>query len=143
MKEVAYSRRYKKPLTLFMIDIDHFKNLNDTYGHQAGDHVLRRVSEVLAAGLREYDIVARYGGEEFSIILPATGKDTGATIAERLRASVEKQKYRHKDKSIPVTISLGVASYPEDGDSPEGLISAADKALYAAKESGRNQVHIW
>lgn len=142
-KEVAYSRRYKKPLTIFMLDIDFFKRLNDTYGHQAGDHVLRKVGDLLMKALREYDIVARYGGEEFSIILPTTPKAKGASIAERLRASVAESKFQHRDRTIPVSVSIGVSSFPEDASSPEGLVSAADKALYRAKEAGRNQVSVW
>lgn len=142
-KEVSYSKRYRKPLTIFMVDIDFFKQLNDSYGHQAGDLVLRKVSGTLSDALREYDVVARYGGEEFSVILPTTGKAKGATIAERLRSSVAQTDFKHRDRSIPVTISVGVASFPEDGDSPESLLASADKALYRAKEAGRNQVQVW
>ncbi len=141
-EEVAYSKRYSKPLTVVMLDIDFFKNLNDTYGHQAGDHVLVKVSGLLSEALREYDVVARYGGEEFSVILPTTPKQKGASIAERLRVSVADHDFNHKGKEISTSISLGVASFPEDGDSPESLIAAADKALYRAKEYGRNQVSV-
>lgn len=141
-EEVAYSKRYSKPLTVVMLDIDFFKNLNDTYGHQAGDHVLVTVSSLLAEALREYDVVARYGGEEFSVILPTTPKQKGASIAERLRVSIAEHDFSHKGKEISTSISLGVACFPEDGETPEELIAAADKALYRAKEYGRNQVAL-
>lgn len=142
-KEVSYSRRYQKTLTLLMMDIDHFKKLNDTFGHQAGDHALKLVSAQLHAGLREYDIVARYGGEEFSIILPTTAKPKGAMIADRLRDSVDKLNVCYRDKELPVTISVGAAAFPEDAETIEGLMSCADKSLYHAKESGRNQIAVW
>lgn len=142
MEEVAYSKRYTKPLSVVLLDIDFFKNLNDTYGHQAGDHVLKTVSELLSDALREYDVVARYGGEEFAIVLPTTPKQKSATIAERLRVGVSEYDFRFKDHKIRCSISLGVASFPEDGKDPESLIAAADAALYRAKESGRNQVAL-
>ncbi len=143
LKEVAYCQRYEKPLTVFMIDIDFFKRLNDSYGHQAGDAVLRQVSETLQKALREYDVVARYGGEEFAVLLPATSKPVGASIAERLRSAVAHGDFVHQDETIPATVSVGVASFPEDGSTPDGLVACADKALYRAKEAGRNQVQIW
>lgn len=141
-EEVAYSKRYGKPLTVCLLDIDFFKRLNDSYGHQAGDHVLKRVSGLLGQALREYDVVARYGGEEFAIILPTTPKGKGASIAERLRTTVEETDFTFKDKDIRATISVGVSCFPEDGDNAESLIATADKALYAAKARGRNQIHL-
>lgn len=141
-EEVAYSKRYSKPLTVCLLDIDFFKRLNDTYGHQAGDHVLKKVSALLTQALREYDVVARYGGEEFAVILPTTPKGRGASIAERLRAAVAESDFSFKDKAISTTISCGVACLPEDGDKGDALIAAADKALYAAKARGRNQVFL-
>ncbi len=142
-KEVSYSRRYSKTLTLLMLDIDYFKKLNDTYGHQAGDHALKTVSAQLHDSLREYDIVARYGGEEFSVILPTTSKSKGAMIADRLRENIQNQKIRHRDKDLPVTVSVGLASFPEEADGIETLMARADKSLYRAKESGRNRIAIW
>lgn len=142
LEEVAYSKRFGKPLSVILLDIDFFKRLNDTYGHQAGDYVLRKVSTSLSDALREYDVVARYGGEEFAIVLPTTPKLVGATIAERLRLAVCRQEFRFKEQQIACTISLGVAAFPEDGKVPDELVAAADQALYKAKESGRNQVAL-
>lgn len=142
-EEVAYSKRYSKPLTVVMLDIDFFKNLNDTYGHQAGDYVLVTVSGLLTEALREYDIVARYGGEEFAVILPTTPKQKGASIAERLRVSIAEHNFEFKGEEISTSISLGVACFPDNGDTPDSLIAAADKALYRSKESGRNQVSVF
>ena len=139
-KELSYARRFHHPLSIFMVDIDWFKKLNDTYGHPAGDFVLRTVSDMFTKALREYDIVARYGGEEFAVILPSTPRSKAASIAERLRASVAEQDVSHQGQLIPVSVSVGVATYPEDGQSSEDLISRADKALYRAKRSGRNRV---
>ncbi|GMU51404.1 MAG: hypothetical protein AMXMBFR33_05500 [Candidatus Xenobia bacterium] len=139
-KELSYARRFHHPLSFFMVDIDWFKKLNDTYGHQAGDAVLRIVSELFTKALREYDIVARYGGEEFAVILPSTPRSKAASIAERLRASVAEEDVSHQHQLIPVSVSVGVATYPEDGQSSEALIAKADRALYRAKRSGRNRV---
>ena len=141
-EEVAYSKRYGKPLTVCLLDIDFFKRLNDTYGHQAGDHVLKRVSAILTQALREYDVVARYGGEEFAIILPTTPKQKGASIAERLRGSIGDTEFLFKEKPIRTSISCGVACFPEDGETADALVADADKALYAAKARGRNQIHL-
>ena len=137
-EEVAYSKRYDKPLSLLLLDIDFFKQLNDTYGHQAGDHVLKEVSEICSDALREYDVVARFGGEEFAIVLPTTPKKKAATIAERLRIAVADRDFLFKDKRIKCTISLGVAAFPEDGQDSDSLVATSDAALYKAKDSGRN-----
>ena len=142
MEEVAYSKRYSKPLSVILMDIDFFKRLNDTYGHQAGDHVLQGVSKRLSDALREYDVIARYGGEEFAIILPTTPKLEGAAIAERLRTSICEAPFRFKDEDLSCSISLGVSALPDDANDPESLIARADEALYKAKDSGRNQVSI-
>ena len=142
MEEVAYSRRYTKPLSVVLLDIDFFKRLNDTYGHQAGDHVLRKVAAILSEALREYDVVARYGGEEFAIVLPTTPKQKSATIAERLRLAICGEDFRFKDQDINCSISLGVACFPDDGQDADSLVASADKALYKAKDCGRNQVAL-
>jgi len=142
-KELSYAKRFRKPLTVLMTDIDFFKKVNDTYGHQAGDHALRKVSEILTEELREYDVVARYGGEEFAIMLLATPRSRGASTAERLRRSVEQAEITFRGQNIPVTLSIGVASFPEDADESDALVGLADKALYRAKEQGRNQVCLY
>ena len=142
-KEISYARRFRKPLTVVMTDVDFFKKLNDAYGHQAGDYALRQVSETLTAGLRDYDVVARYGGEEFAIILLSTPRGRAASTAERLRQAVEDCDIRFRGNRLKVTISLGVASFPEDSDDAEMLVDFADKALYEAKRRGRNQVCLY
>ncbi|MBN9416608.1 hypothetical protein ABS71_17425 [bacterium SCN 62-11] len=142
-KEISYARRFRKPLTIVMTDVDFFKKLNDTYGHQAGDQALRQVSDTLTAALRDYDVVARYGGEEFAVILLSTPRGRGASTAERLRQAVEDIEIKFRGQRIKVTISLGVASFPEDSDDPDELIDLADKALYEAKHRGRNQVCLF
>lgn len=142
-KEISYARRFRKPLTIVMTDVDFFKKLNDTYGHQAGDEALRQVSDTLTSALRDYDVVARYGGEEFAVILLSTPRQRGASTAERLRQAVEDIEIRFRGQRLKVTISLGVASFPEDSDDPDELIGLADKALYEAKRRGRNQVCLF
>ena len=142
-KELAYSRRFHKPLTVLLADIDFFKKLNDTYGHQAGDYALKMVSELFASSLREYDVIARYGGEEFAILLPTTNRQRGASIAERIRVNIAHGDLRFRHQKLHVTTSIGVSSYPEDCDTSEGLVQKADLALYAAKAQGRNQVVLY
>jgi diguanylate cyclase (GGDEF)-like protein len=137
-----YENRHDICLSLLMIDVDHFKQYNDTYGHQAGDRVLNEMGQLLKNSLRKVDVVARYGGEEFVIVLPMTTKEQAVMLAERLRASVEKYPFETADKTSlgPVTISLGVATYREDGMNEQDLIGIADQCLYAAKQAGRNCV---
>ncbi|WP_456454983.1 diguanylate cyclase [Thermovibrio sp.] len=132
-----YTRNY--PFALLMIDIDNFKKINDTYGHQAGDCVLRELASLLKSQLRARDIIARYGGEEFSILLPGVTFSQAVKVAERLRSSVEKHLFKCKEVEIPVTISVGVAMM-RDGLDQFSLIERADKALYLAKRSGKNAV---
>jgi diguanylate cyclase len=132
-----YRRDY--PFALIMIDIDHFKKINDTYGHQAGDYVLQELARVIRQQLRARDVVARYGGEEFAILLPGVTFSQAVRVAERLRKLVEKHLFRFKNVDIPVTISLGVAVMREGLDETS-LLEKADKALYLAKRLGRNQV---
>ncbi len=128
-------------LSLLMVDIDHFKKLNDTYGHQSGDDALQQVSALLKREMRPGDIVARYGGEEFAVILPRTVSLDAVMVAERLCRTIAAQDIQIQNgQSIKVTASLGCATFPKHADSKEGLMSQADAALYRAKESGRNQV---
>lgn len=143
------AKRSKTDLCCIMTDIDFFKSVNDTYGHQIGDVVLKSVAKTIKKELREYDIASRYGGEEFTILLPNTPLDEAEKVAERLRQKVEKKKiniaeYKIKDvKEISVTISVGVAQYDDKKmKDPEELYQKADKGLYIAKESGRNRVVV-
>ncbi len=132
-----YRRNY--PFALIMIDIDDFKKINDTYGHQAGDYVLQELARVLKSQLRARDVIARYGGEEFAIILPGVTFSQALRVAERLRRSIEKHLFKYKDVQIPVTISVGLAMM-RDGLDETAIVEKADKALYLAKRSGKNQV---
>lgn len=138
--EIKRALRYRHSLSLMMIDIDHFKQLNDTYGHQAGDEVLQQLAKIFKSQAREHDIVARYGGEEFAIILPVTLKEGALSAASRLRRAVEATLFNARGNALRITVSIGVASCPQDGQTREELISKADQALYAAKRSGRNTI---
>lgn len=138
---VARAQRSGQLLGVLMLDIDHFKKVNDDYGHQAGDVVLRSVALTLASRLRAQDQIGRFGGEEFLVVLPDTGVDGAATLAEALRAAVEATPAQWGAQRIGVTISIGVrAGMVTGGDTPDGLVAAADAALYRAKQGGRNRV---
>lgn len=140
-EEFKRSDRFRQTLSLLMIDVDDFKRINDTFGHQAGDEMLRRLARVLRETLREVDVPARYGGDEFAIILPDTDLNEASEVAERLRKSVEKHDFPTADTAVTLTLSLGTASRaPQSPVSAEELIKAADHALYQAKNAGRNQV---
>lgn len=137
--EVGRARRYQRPLSLLLVDIDHFKWINDSMGHPAGDYALRRLGEFLRTTFRNTDWVCRFGGDEFAVIFPETPKDEVARLAERLRvqiASLFPDETLHRG----MTASVGVASLPADGDEPASLLKAADRAMYRAKGSGRNRV---
>ena len=127
--------RFGEPLSLALLDLDHFKEVNDRFGHRAGDDVLRDVAQLLVKHSRSFSIVTRYGGDEFAIILVNTVKSGGLTYAERIRNVIEQHRFAHS----PVTASLGVASLPEDATTVDDLILAADRALYDAKRLGRNR----
>lgn len=142
--EVERSNRTGLPLSLLMIDVDHFKHYNDLNGHPAGDTVLRKVARILSEGRRLNDVVARYGGEEFTILLVDTPTDAAAKLAEHLRVRVEEEEFANGEAQPMgrLTISLGVASYPYSAVSAAGLVEAADAALYRAKGAGRNRVEV-
>ncbi len=144
--EFARAKRFNGKLGYIICDIDHFKNVNDTYGHGVGDRVLRQVSSILAATVRSIDTAGRYGGEEFVLLLPETAIEGVLYVAEKIRRTVDAFDFTPGDPSEPpgpahITISLGVAAYPEvKVEAPEELCELADQALYRAKEGGRNRV---
>jgi diguanylate cyclase (GGDEF)-like protein len=138
VQEMQRAKRYRKPLALLMIDIDHFKSVNDSHGHLIGDQVLAEVATVLNRSIRESDVCARYGGEEFGAIIHEAGAEGARTLAERLRQAVEKATFAG---GLKLTVSVGVAA-TEDPELMTRLLYAADKALYAAKEAGRNRVQM-
>ena len=131
--------RHRFPVSLILTDIDHFKKVNDSYGHPTGDEVLRRVAAILSGRARKIDIVARYGGEEFAIVLEGTDKDGARQLAERIRAEVGQQAFQSSKGTFKATLSLGVASYPADARAKADIIARADQSLYAAKHGGRNR----
>ena len=139
-EEFDRAQRLELTFSLAMIVIVHFKKCNDKYGHMVGDAVLKKIAERLKASIREVDMIARYGGEEFCVLLPETSKKTALAVAERLRKSIEGKKIKAFDEDLKMTISLGIASFPEDGEKIEKVLDQADTALYKAKRKGRNIV---
>ena len=140
--EMGRSSRTHKPFCFIFIDIDHFKNINDTYGHACGDVILKSVAQTIRGLLRKYDVFARYGGEEFLTLLPETDLEGAAVVAERFRKQIEKMTVRYADFTIKITITLGVAKF-DDRLGADRSIQMADKALYQGKEGGRNRVIVW
>jgi len=142
--EVAFSRRHGIPLGVLLMDLDHFKRVNDTYGHVAGDHVLTQFARLAAESIRIEDTLARYGGEEFVIVCRAMNHDQALLMAERIRGTVEATPFTSQGQEIRATVSIGVAVYPGRGDAPDAttLLQRADRALYTAKSRGRNQVAL-
>jgi len=140
-QEIDRARRARRPAALIMVDIDYFKRFNDTYGHQAGDEVLRHVAQLTARVLRRSDAVARYGGEEFVVLLPGARTEEALPVAETIRAEVEKNPLTLTGMPRPlhVTVSLGIASFPDDAINGPELVAVADRGLYQAKERGRNR----
>ena len=137
-QEFARTRRYKKPLSLAVLDIDRFKRINDSYGHKAGDKALKIIADRVRKNLRETDFLARYGGEEFVIVMPETGLDDGLVAVEKLRKDVSQSQFHYQGTAVNITVSVGLAELRED-DSPETFFQRADAALYQAKESGRDR----
>jgi diguanylate cyclase (GGDEF)-like protein len=131
--------RHRFRVALILTDIDHFKKINDAYGHPAGDQVLGRVAAILKRSARKIDIVARYGGEEFAIVLEGTDRSGARQLAERIRQEVGEQSFESTKGRFAATLSLGVAVYPDDARTKQELITRADQALYAAKHAGRNR----
>ena len=142
-KEVSKQRRSKGNLSFVMLDIDYFKKINDTYGHMAGDRILKDLSKILTSSVRKGDIVGRYGGEEFSIVLPGAIRDDAYNLCERIRSRVDEHEFSIGDQKVKVTISMGVFAHEFDDSSPETeIIQKADELLYKAKKNGRNRVEI-
>lgn len=140
----SVAKRYGTPYSLVMLDLDHFKSFNDTYGHIVGDALLRRIAEIITGEVRDVDLAVRYGGEEFLIILSKAGLDSAVEIAERIRRRTETADFAEEGaKPVKITVSLGVASWDESIASGDELLSRADTALYKAKGNGRNRVEVW
>jgi diguanylate cyclase (GGDEF)-like protein len=142
LEEFARARRYGAPLSLIMIDIDHFKRVNDTHGHAVGDIAIGHVAKLLVKGRRTSDITARYGGEELVLLLPHTPLEGALSLAERLRYQIEQTPYRAGEAHDHLTASLGVAVYERSMREPRDLLAAADQALYRSKREGRNRVSL-
>jgi diguanylate cyclase (GGDEF)-like protein len=141
--EYTFSARHGTPLALVLFDIDHFKKVNDTYGHQAGDHVLAEISTLLSGTLRAEDVFARYGGEEFAVICRGSDMNQALVVGERLRKAVEAYRFVYSGTPIPVTISVGVAVLPNPAvKDANDIILFADQALYKSKNAGRNRVTV-
>jgi len=141
-EELSRGRRHDQQLTVMMIDLDNFKIYNDKNGHVAGDKALQKAARIVQSSVRDIDVVTRYGGEEFCILLPNTTKKESLFVADRIRRGIEKESFAGEE-SLPLgrlTASIGIGSFPEDGDIADELIKSADKALYQAKDSGRNRV---
>lgn len=138
--ELLRCERHKRPLGVLMLDVDFFKKVNDSMGHPAGDELLRRLAEVLGKDLRQTDLISRYGGEEFAVLLPETTKAEALQVADRMREAVEQKVNVEKVWTQHITVSIGVATFPEDGKTAEAVLEAADQALYVAKRQGRNRV---
>jgi diguanylate cyclase (GGDEF)-like protein len=142
-EEIQRSAYHHLRLSFLMIDIDHFKQCNDKFGHLVGDAVLQEMAKKIKSCLREIDLIARYGGEEFSVLLPNTDKQDAEQIAERIRASIDEHQFHAYDQVIRVKVSIGAASFPSDAKGAQQLIDKADQALYQAKEEGRNRVRLF
>ncbi|OGW26406.1 MAG: hypothetical protein A2X59_07595 [Nitrospirae bacterium GWC2_42_7] len=139
--EIARSKRYGNAFSVMLFDIDNFKRINDTYGHQAGDIVLQGLAKILLTVSRETDIVVRYGGEEFIVILPVTAEDEAFALAERIKNTVEETVFTLNDsENVNITLSGGIASFPLSASDSKALLYAADSALYSAKEAGKNKI---
>ena len=136
-------RRYGKDMSLLLLDIDHFKKVNDTFGHHAGDEVLVKVAELLVLMMRGVDAVARFGGEEFAVLLPETNRLGAAVLGERIRSAIEKEQIKVDNRLIPVTVSIGIATLAaEEVESIDQLLNIADRRMYLAKNGGRNRICV-
>ena len=144
-QDISRAERYQQPLSILLIDVDHFKPINDKHGHQIGDHVLRELGQLLLHNIRQVDYAGRYGGEELLIVLPELAGEAATEMADRLRRLIEHGNHfpsNYHGKHHPVTVSIGVASFPEHGENTQQLFNAADMAMYLAKEKGRNRIQV-
>jgi diguanylate cyclase (GGDEF)-like protein len=145
-QEVARAKRYQQPLAMAMLDVDHFKLINDTHGHTVGDHVLSYLANLIVAGLRATDVVARYGGEEFAVCMVQAGAKEAAIVCDRLRARIAAHDFVIQTTDIQVrlklSVSIGIAELADKNESWMALVQRADRALYAAKDAGRNRVVV-
>ncbi|MEI6862928.1 MAG: sensor domain-containing diguanylate cyclase [Candidatus Omnitrophota bacterium] len=139
-EELSRSARHGLKFSFLMLDIDDFKKINDTYGHLVGDVVLKDIGSIIKENVREIDLICRYGGEEFAAMLPETSNEGAFVVAERIRKRAEEHVFRAYDETLKLTVSLGVATYPDDSLNHQGIIEAADGALYKGKRSGKNVV---
>lgn len=139
-KEFGRAQRYSRPLSIVMIDVDHFKSINDQYGHATGDHVLTNVGHILGDSLRDSDVLARIGGEEFVLLLPDTPKANAEFVAERMRSQLANTTIKFEALELKITASFGVAEITSEDETLEQMLSRADHAMYDAKHSGRNRV---
>ncbi|MFT3684525.1 MAG: GGDEF domain-containing protein [Phycisphaerales bacterium] len=143
MQEVGESQRYGRPLSLAVMDIDHFKKINDTYGHPAGDEVIQGFAKVIISFTRDCDIACRYGGEEFCVIMPETAPDAAKIVGERIREAMAATVWaRHPEHNVTVSVGIGGCASGVTGLTPEAWLDRADKALYNAKHGGRNRVVV-
>jgi diguanylate cyclase (GGDEF)-like protein len=141
--EIARTEREKESLSIIVSDIDHFKVINDTYGHQAGDRFLVEIAGLLKRFTRSSDLICRYGGEEFVLVFPGAAGDSAVQRAEEIRQKCAEVIIQHEGKDLSVTMSFGLAIYPDHGKNAEEIIIKADKALYISKQTGRNRVTVW
>ena len=142
-REMQRAVRKNNPVSVLFVDLDHFKRFNDTFGHDAGDYVLRIVADLFRKSVRGDDVVCRYGGEEFGIILPESSSQNAVIRADELREAAKKMELRHRDQILgTLKLSIGVATFPEHGETAEELLKAADQCLYRSKAAGRDQVTV-
>jgi diguanylate cyclase (GGDEF)-like protein len=139
-EEILVSARTKKPLSLAILDIDHFKKINDTYGHQSGDEVLKKLAEVISINVREVDFVARYGGEEFAVIMPQISKKDALNILNDIRNKVRSMEFYSGNQRFGITLSMGVGEFPMEATSKNQIIRVSDERLYKAKKDGRDRI---
>ena len=139
-REIEYAMQHNTELSLLVIDIDNFKMVNDTYGHQTGDHAIIAVAENIAAIIRTTDVLARIGGEEFSLLMPMTGRESAHQLGERIRLNIAEKKIEVEDQVLQLTVSIGLAVFQKEDPDIQTVFKRSDQALYRAKENGRNRV---